>query len=331
MSGPRVLNFGSLNMDHVYRVEHIARPGETLSASSYRVFAGGKGANQSAALGLAGAAVHHAGRVGSDGRWLLDKLQALGVDVSRVAVGQEPTGHAVIQVDARGENAIFLYPGANHAIREDQIDACLSSFDEGDILLLQNEISHIPQILMKADARGMRIVFNPAPYAASVAEYPLDLVGVLIANQTEAAGLAGLDPDQHPDGERPADSLLSTLAHRFPRTDLVLTLGVDGARYRTGNAALTVEAVPVKAVDTTGAGDTFIGYFVAGLAAGCQAEATLRQAAAAAALACTQPGAMDSIPGRDQVDAFLSRGAPQLRGSAPDPPILPEATSGAAG
>jgi len=307
--GARVLCFGSLNIDHVYQVEHITRPGETLSTSSYRLFAGGKGANQSAALGRAGAAVHHAGRVGADGQWLLDKLQAVGVDVSRVVVSDEPTGHAVIQVDACGENAIFLYPGANHDIGEKQIETCLKGFDNGDILLLQNEINSIPCILQLAHDRGLHTILNPAPFTASVAQYPLDLVDVLVANRTEATGLIGLTPQQIAAEEMPAEALLTALAHRLPGVELVLTLGAEGARYRAEDVALSVEAEPVTAVDTTGAGDTFIGYFVAALAAGRPAAAALRRAAVAAALACTRPGAMDSIPGRDQVDAALPHGA----------------------
>jgi ribokinase len=294
-----------LNIDHVYQVEHIARPGETLPTLSYSVFAGGKGANQSAALGRAGAVVHHAGCVGADGRWLLDKLQGLGVDVTRVSVGDEPTGHAVIQVDARGENAIFLYSGANHTLAETQIDTFLGDFSEGDILLLQNEINLIPEVLTRARDRGMRIVLNPAPYAAPVAGYPLDLVDVLVVNRAEAAGLAGLGSSS-PAERWDAEELLSALAQRWPRSELVLTLGATGARYWADGSTLSVDAVQVHAVDTTGAGDTFIGYFVAGFAAGLAVEAALARAAAAAALACTRPGAMDSIPTSGQVDAAMA-------------------------
>ena len=140
-----VLNFGSLNIDHVYHVDHVARPGETLASRSYRVFAGGKGANQSAALALAGAPVAHAGRVGRDGRWLVEGLSDLGVDVDHVVVDDdEPTGHAVIQVEEQsGENAIVLFPGCNRRISPDQIRTCLNSFGSGDILLLQNETNDV--------------------------------------------------------------------------------------------------------------------------------------------------------------------------------------------
>lgn len=302
--GRRILNFGSLNIDHVYQVERIARPGETIPTRSYSTFAGGKGANQSAALGRAGASVCHAGRVGPDGLWLLDQLRDLAVDVTRVATGEEPTGHAVIQVEESGENAIFLFPGANHAVDADQITTCLEGFTDRDILLLQNEICLLPEILEKARLRDMTIILNPAPFEPGVIDYPLDLVDMVIANQTEGAGLAGLGQlGDEADGPGEAE-ILSALSRRWPQADIVLTLGVSGARYRGAAGAISVPAVQVDAVDTTGAGDTFIGYLIAELAGGRAAEPALSRAAAAAALACTRPGAMASIPSKDQVDTF---------------------------
>ena len=145
-----ILNFGSLNIDLVYQVEHIARPGETIASSSHQVFAGGKGANQSAALARAGAHVFHAGQVGPDGQWLVDKLAGLGVDVQHIRVGDVPTGHAIIQVDRHGQNSIVLFAGANAQIDREAIDAALSHFDRGDILLLQNEINDISYIIASA-------------------------------------------------------------------------------------------------------------------------------------------------------------------------------------
>ncbi|MFH1570050.1 MAG: ribokinase [Gemmatimonadota bacterium] len=301
MSTVRILNLGSLNIDHVYQVDHIARPGETLSSASYRLFAGGKGANQSAALGRAGADVHHAGRVGPDGRWLLDRLAAVGVDVAHVRLDEGPTGHAVIQVDPAGENAIFLFPGSNRALTHDQVDTCLQDFTSGDILLLQNEINLIPHILRQASDRGLRIFLNPAPYGPEAREYPLDRVDVLVMNQSEAAGLGGLEH-----GADPAE-LLDAVALRAPAAALVLTLGARGALYRSGTEEIAVQAMPVRAVDTTGAGDTFIGYLIADLARDRAPAEALRRAAAAAAVCCTRRGAMDSIPGADEVDDALAR------------------------
>ena len=138
-----ILTIGSLNIDHVYRVPRLVRPGETLAASDYRVFAGGKGFNQSVALARAGAAVRHAGCVGADGVWLLDRLRKEGVETSGVEKVGAPTGHAVIQVDDEGENAILLFGGANREVRPDQIRRAVNTMPADGLLLLQNEISHV--------------------------------------------------------------------------------------------------------------------------------------------------------------------------------------------
>ena len=304
-----VLNFGSLNIDHVYQVDHLVRPGETLASRGYRVFAGGKGANQSAALALAGAPVAHAGRVGRDGRWLVEGLSALGVDVDHVVVDEdEPTGHAVIQVEEEsGENAIVLFPGGNRRITRDQIRTCLSSFNRGDILLLQNEINAIPEILVEASRQGLKTCLNPAPWGPEAADCSLEPIDLLIVNRTEAAGLAG-DPG---DAEGNEDAqLLARVRRRVPdRTEILLTLGADGAVLDGPAGRLSCPALAAgAAVDTTGAGDTFIGYFLAARLDGAGDETCLRRAAAAAALCVTRPGARDAIPRRDEVDSFLEGG-----------------------
>jgi ribokinase len=294
----RILNFGSLNIDHVYQVDHIVRPGETLSSGSYQVFAGGKGANQSAALALAGASVCHAGQVGPEGQWLLDKLAALGVDMRFTLRGRVPTGHAVIQVDPAGQNAIFLYPGANVQIVSEQIDSTLSVFGSGDILLLQNEISNIPYLINKAHSRGMKICLNPAPFGPEVLAYPLEQVDLLVLNETEAQGLVG---------RAAPDELLDAVGARFPGAEVIITLGARGALYCSPVARLQVPAVEVTAVDTTAAGDTFIGYYLASAAAGREPERCLRRAAQAAALCVTRPGAMDSVPAAHEVEEWRER------------------------
>ena len=288
----KILNFGSLNIDHVYQVEHIVRPGETIPSASYQVFAGGKGANQSAALGRAGAQVFHAGRVGPEGQWLVDKLRDLGVDMGFTAMGQDPTGHALIQVDRDGRNAIVLFAGANRAITEEQIAATLAHFGPGDLLLLQNEINQLPRLIRAAVARGMRVCFNPAPFTEEVPGYPLGEVDILVVNEHEGRGLSG---QSEPEG------ILAELAVRYPEALLVLTLGAQGAWYRSPQESFHVPAQPVKAVDTTAAGDTFIGYFLAGLSQNLPPRQALERASRAAALCVTRPGAMDSIPAAAEV------------------------------
>ncbi len=187
----RVLNMGSINIDHVYEVDHFVRPGETLSGLSYHSYAGGKGFNQSLALARAGVDTLHAGRVGNHAAWLLQRLEQEGVDTTHVTVGEATTGHAIIQVVPDGENAIVLYGGANRLISEDDVVLALSACSPGDYLLLQNEISSVAQAIQKAHERGLHIVFNPAPMTADVHQYPLEFVDLFILNETEAEALTG--------------------------------------------------------------------------------------------------------------------------------------------
>ena len=299
---PRVLNVGSLNIDHVYHVDHVARPGETLASVSYEVFAGGKGANQSAALARAGAQVYHSGRVGSEGRWLVRKLEDLGVDVRHIVVDDAPGGHAIIQVDTDGENAIVLYPGCNHDVTENQIESALAEFSAGDFLLLQNEISEIPYLIKEASQRDLRVCFNPAPVTPHIEQYPLHLVDLFFLNRTEANALAAVKDNSGASLEEG----IARIQDRLPDADLVVTLGSDGAVFVPRNRAASpakVGPVPVEpVVDSTGAGDTFIGFFLATLARDGTTLDALETAAAAAALSVTRPGAMDSIPTSDAAE-----------------------------
>jgi ribokinase len=289
----KILNFGSLNIDHVYRVPHLVKPGETLTSNSLETFAGGKGANQSTALAKAGASPAHAGKVGEDGRRLIDKLSDAGVDTSFIRVDTHPTGHAIIQVDDNGQNSIVLFPGGNRQIQRGEIDATLEHFECGDILLLQNEINEIPYIMDKAHSRKMKICFNPAPFSPEIRRYPLDLVDIMVINETEGAGISETE-----DPER----ILDTLSARFPSCQILLTLGSDGVMFRSGSTTINVPAVKVKAVDTTAAGDTFIGFYLAKHMAGADVELCLRTACAAAAISVSRPGASDSIPTIQEVE-----------------------------
>lgn len=289
----KILCFGSLNIDHVYRVEHLARPGETLASSEYRVFAGGKGANQSAALALAGAAVFHAGQVGPEGGWLVAKLSGLGVEMRFTRTVEVPTGHAIIQVEASGQNSIVLFPGANQQVTPAWADQVIGHFSKGDILLLQNEINEIPHLIAQGRKQGLTVCLNPAPCGPEVAGYPLELVDLLVLNETEAAQLIG--------EARPQEQL-ARLNRRYPEAEILLTLGSQGSWYRIAGQVLHEPALPVEATDTTGAGDTFLGYFLASLAAGHAPTDRLKRATRAAALCVTRPGAMDSIPAAAEVD-----------------------------
>lgn len=286
------LNLGSLNVDYVYQVDHIVHPGETISGRTLQTFPGGKGANQSNAIAKAGGRVWHAGKVGEEGRWMLDVLGEAGVHTDLVRVYDGPSGHAVIQVDTRGENSIVLYGGGNHAITTEEIDDFLSGFSAGDYLVLQNEITNVPYAIDAAAKKGMRICLNPAPFDEAIRTWPLELVEILLLNHTEAVGLIGADGGA--DGT--AEELLSRLTATYPNTEVVLTAGAAGALFGRGDDRAARPAHPVDVVDTTAAGDTFLGYYLVSRAAGTAPGEALERAARAAAVAVSRPGAMYSIP-----------------------------------
>lgn len=290
---PQVLNVGSLNIDRVFRVPHVVRPGETLASSSLAVFAGGKGANQSVALARAGARVAHCGRIGSDGRWLRDALAQEGIDTRAVLDSEAATGQALIQVSDSGENAIVLLAGANHQVTERDIDRALASCSPGTLVLTQNETSSVPYLIERAAAAGLPVVFNPAPCTAEVLDYPLDKVSLLIVNESEGEALTG---------RAAADQIVAELRQRRPQTDVILTLGAAGAVYDGRDGRARAPAAAVEAVDTTAAGDTFIGYFLAARLQGADVAAALSTACRAAGLCVSRRGAIESIPHRDEVE-----------------------------
>ena len=286
----KILNIGSLNLDYVYAVPHFVAAGETLLSSRRDVFAGGKGLNQTVAAARAGAEVCHGGAVGADGDMLLDLLRDAGADVSAVARVDVPTGHAVIQVSPQGENAIIILGGANRAVSPETVGIALEKVGPGDILLLQNEINGLDHIIRRAARKGLRILFNPAPMEDAVKDLPLELLDTLIVNEGEGKALAG-DMD--------------ALKAAYPNQKILLTQGSRGASLWTGSEVIFQPAFPVKAVDTTAAGDCFLGYYAAALAEDLPYADALRLAAAASALAVQRPGAAPSIPLRGEVEDFL--------------------------
>ncbi len=296
----KVLCFGSLNIDYVYTVPHFVQRGETLSADALHVFTGGKGLNQSIALARAGAEVWHAGAIGADGAFLVDALKEAGVRTEYIdTLPEVSTGHAIIQKSADGDNCILLYGGANQAVTPEQIDRTLECFSAGDLLLAQNEISALPHLLQRAKARGLRVALNPSPMDESLPPL-LVLADCLLLNEIEASQLLGCGADSDP------EIMLTQLHTRYPDAQIVLTLGAQGALCADGDCVIRQRAVPVQAVDTTAAGDTFTGFFLAGLLEGQGTAQAMRFAAAAAAIAVTQSGAAPSIPTRKKV---LSSGA----------------------
>ncbi|MGN0747954.1 MAG: ribokinase [Aristaeellaceae bacterium] len=302
-----MLVFGSMNIDHVYRMPHLVRAGETLSSGAYQRNPGGKGLNQAIALARAGMAVRFAGAIGQDGLFLRDYLASFGVDTSLVRVVEEPTGHAIIQLDENGQNAIVLYGGANQRITRDSIRDTLAGFGAGDCVLMQNEISLPDELVRQAKGRGMRVILNPSPMSDALPPL-MPQVDWLILNEVEGEDLTGC---------REPDAMLDALLARCPDCRVVLTLGAQGAVYADRFRRRCQPAFPVQAVDTTAAGDTFTGYFFQGVLSGKAVEEALRVAARASAIAVTRPGAGGSIPAMAEVEALLSTGLPDTAGPCP--------------
>ena len=292
----KILNFGSCNIDFVYEVSHMVQPGETLAARNLQHFPGGKGLNLSIALAKAGAPVFHAGCVGQDDNMLQPILKENGVDLRFLKVISEPTGHAIIQVDENGENSILIYGGANVAITKEHIDEVLAQFGEDDLLFLQNEINNLEYIIEEAYKRGMRILLNPSPYREELKKLDFNKLYAVILNQLEAKAFSGKS--------EPMDCL-GTLRENYPQLHVVITLGKNGCIYADDDKIYTQPAYCVNSIDTTAAGDTFSGYFVAGLYRNEAPEVILRNATAAAAIATTKKGAAPSIPTRNEVEKFL--------------------------
>ena len=291
----KVLNFGSLNLDYVYDVDHFVREGETISSADMNVFCGGKGLNQSVALAKAGVKVYHAGAVGSaDGAMLLEALSNVGADISYIKLCDMSSGHAIIQKNRAGNNCILLYGGANQNIGIDFIKEVLKDFDKGDILLLQNEVSNLSFIIDEGYKRGMRIVLNPSPLNEKIFECDLEKVEYLILNEIEAADILGASDTRE-------DELIEKLIKRFPNTKIMLTLGEKGSVYVDKTKKIRQDIYKTEVVDTTAAGDTFTGYFIAGIVSGTDVETAMKQAAMAASITVSRKGASPSIPFANEV------------------------------
>lgn len=295
-----ILNLGSLNYDKVYRVDHFVKGKETILARGYEVFLGGKGLNQSVALARAGAQVYHAGAVGSDGDALLEQLKQAGVDIGCLARLDTVSGHAVIQL-CMGQNCIIVYGGANQEITEAYIDRVLERFGPGDLLLTQNETACVAHAMRRAKARGMHVAFNASPITEELFTYPLELVDYFLVNEIEGMALAHTETSDF-------DKILSLLAEQY-QAAIILTVGAAGAYYRRGSEQYYAGIYDVPVVDTTAAGDTFCGFFLAALARGAAPQEALKIASGASSLAVGKAGAANSIPTWLQVQKFLSKQA----------------------
>ncbi|MEM0923704.1 MAG: ribokinase [Pseudomonadota bacterium] len=284
--------FGSINIDHVHQVPHFPAAGETLADTGYAMGLGGKGANQALAANAAGAEVRMIGAVGEDGAWVMAHLAEAGIETAAILTPGPATGHAVICVTPEAENQIVIHGGANQALTTEQIAAALEHAAPGDWWLCQNETNLVAEAAAMARAAGLRVAYAAAPFVAETALSMLSLVDLIAVNEAEA------------------EALSQTTGHdlvALPVAQLLVTRGAQGAELYRSGSRVSVPALSVEPVDTTGAGDTFLGSFLAALDLGQSERDALRWAAAAAALQVTRPGAADAIPTQAEVDRFLER------------------------
>ena len=289
----RIFNFGSVNIDHVYQVPHMTRPGETLASTHYGKGAGGKGFNQSVALARAGASVSHIGCIGADGQWLRELLEAEGVDCTHLHLVGGATGHAIIQVVPSGENTIVLHAGANESAGIGMLNAALKSARPGDWFLCQNETSCVPEALRLAHEAGLKTAYNAAPADLAKSGGALPYVDILIVNETEASALGGVTSSE--------DSVARIRA-KHPRLDVIVTLGAEGALWSGSGLHEQVASPRCEVVDTTAAGDTFTGYCLAALLDNRPPSEALVLACQAASRSVTRRGAAESIPRKEELD-----------------------------
>ena len=285
-----IYNLGSINIDHVYRLTALPRAGETISSLDYSLGLGGKGANQSVAAARAGVAVEHLGAMGPGDGWVLEKLAEAGVGTGGIArLRGVATGHAIILVDDSGENSIILHGGANHALPADLPARDLAGIGPGDILMLQNETNLQAEAAAHARAAGARVIYSAAPFQIEALRAVLPHVSVLAVNEVEAR------------------DTFAAFGEALPVEAMLITRGAEGAEYRDLRSGQVWHqpAFRVQAVDTTGAGDCFAGWFAAGLSRAEDPQTALRHAAAAAAIQVTRKGAGDAMPTHAEVVAFL--------------------------
>jgi ribokinase len=286
-----IYNLGSINRDLIYQVGHLPEAGETLIADNLFRTLGGKGLNQSVAAVRAGAEVVHIGAVGQDDNAIMAELTDLGMNTDAIACTDQPTGHATINVDRDGENAIVLLQGANINHSKDAIASALSQISHADILLLQNETNGQQFAAMLAQKKSATVIYSAAPFDAKAVQRVIDHVSILVMNAVEADQLkAALDIDL-------ADLPVSTV---------IITKGANGADWLdvASGDVIHCPAHPAEAIDTTGAGDTFIGYVAAALSVGHSPQKAMQFGSFAAALMVSRQGTAAVIPTKSEVDAL---------------------------
>lgn len=295
----KILNFGSCNIDYVYKVENFVRAGETISAFSSSEYPGGKGLNQAVAAARAGGSVFFAGNIGEDGLFLKELLENSGANTKYLKINKTRTGNAIIQIDKSGENCIIVSAGANALLDEAYIKSVTADFSRGDICMLQNETPCTDCIIKQAKACGMTVIWNPSPMNEKITDNAIGMCDYIIVNKTEGRVLTGKEE---------AEDILKALLKKYPHTKTVLTLGKNGSIYSDGAVMVKQPSFKAEPVDTTGAGDTFTGYFAAMISKRKTAAEALKIASAAAAIATEKQGAASSVPVLAEVIKKTERG-----------------------
>lgn len=288
-----IYNLGSINVDHFYSLTHLPEPGETVIASGTALGLGGKGANISVAVAKAGARVQHIGSIGWQDHWALRELETYGVSVEHISATDHPTGHAIIYRDLAGENSIVVHSGANHQLERSQILKAMKSAKPADLLILQNE-TNLQRFSAELGSRiGLRILYVAAPFEEVALMSVLPFLNILILNEVEMKQLkAGL-------GKGPTELGVDLV---------VVTQGEQGCIVYDANRPAEYQSFrppKVDPIDTTGAGDTFAGYFAAGLDKGLNLENAIALANAAAALKVAKKGTTEAVPSQLEVTQFL--------------------------
>jgi len=284
-----IVNIGSINRDVVFQVPHFPVAGETITVESIASGLGGKGLNQSVAIARAGGSVIHIGAIGEDGKPLLKQIENLDVKVDAISVLPDvDTGVANVFVDHSGDNAIVISAGANAGIPDAPLIEIMEQVGAGGWLLFQNEVTLTEKVITEAKKHGLKIAYCAAPFNKEITSSLLKHIDLLSVNEIELEQLRQHCPKE--------------LAQC--RFDLLVTLGEKGAYFRTGDVTTKVVSHRVDVVDTTGAGDTFLGYFLANYAKGVDAGSCLEIANRAAAIQVTRLGAANRIPTAVEVDEF---------------------------
>ena len=298
-----ILVVGSLNADLVVRSPHFPQPGETISGGDLKIIPGGKGANQAVAAARQGASVSMLGRVGNDsfGPELINNLKQNQVDTAQVQISESATGTAIIVVDSNGQNSIVLSPGANGKVSP--ADVKTVSFSGYKLLLLQHEIplETVFAAAQRAKESGLRVLLNPAP-ARPWPDKLLSLPDFILPNEGELGLLTNQSVDDISSAEKAARTLIERGAQ-----NVIVTLGANGALIVSSKQVIHVNTYKVDVIDTTAAGDAFIGGFAAALLQNKSLEESVRYGCACGALATTKFGAQPSLPTKTEVDKFLSQ------------------------